>query len=55
VEFSYDRWSYSLIMQFLAGVDVVLTPRLTAFANIRATGFESYTTIMRGGIRWRLP
>ena len=55
VEFSYDRWSSSLIWQVLAGVDVVLTPRLTAFANIRAAGFESYNTIMMGGVRWTLP
>jgi hypothetical protein len=55
VEFSYDRWSYTLIWQFLAGVDVVLTPRMTAFANMRAAGFESYNTIMMGGIRWTLP
>jgi hypothetical protein len=54
-EFSYDRWSYSLIVQFLAGVDVVLTPRMTAFGNIRAAGFESDNTIMMGGVRWRLP
>jgi len=53
-EFSIDRWSYSLIVQFLAGVDVVLTPRMTAFANIRAAGLENYKTIMMGGVRWSL-
>lgn len=50
--FGFDGWTEGFAIQFLAGLDVAVTPRLTAFANIRAVGHNGTASMVTGGVRW---
>jgi hypothetical protein len=50
----YDRRgsSQTIAAQFLAGLDVMLTPKLTAFMNLRSLSSRDTQAIATAGLRW---
>jgi hypothetical protein len=50
--YDYRGRTTSFTMQLLAGADVVLTPRVTAFVNVRSLGADRTMTTATGGVRW---